>query len=200
VGIAFTPAAYLWFSDALLVTTGAHSKLRSVAVYVTFFVSATILLGVAFGGDLVVRDGVQTHRAAHLLPGPLFSLFVLYFLAAVGWGAANVLWARRRCLTSTSRRRMMYLMATFAAPAAGVFPYLLLAGWPAYAPGAALWLLLVLGNVGVGLMLLMLAYSVAFFGALTSDRVVKRRLARFMLRAPFVATLLVVVIVISVLC
>jgi hypothetical protein len=197
VGIAFTPAAYLWFSDALLVTTGAHSKLRSVAVYVTFFVSAAILLGVAFGGDLIVRDSIQTHRAPHLLPGALFPLFVLYFLAAVGWGATNVLWARRRCLTSTSRRRMTYLMATFAAPAAGVFPYLLLAGWPAYAPGTALWLLLVLGNVGVGLMLLMLAYSVAFFGALTSDRVVKRRLARFMLRAPFVATLLVIVIVIA---
>jgi hypothetical protein len=52
----------------------------------------------------------------------------------------------------------------------------------------------VLGNVAVGLMLLILAYSVTFFGALTPDRVVKRRLARFLLRGPFLAILLVVVI------
>jgi hypothetical protein len=90
---------------------------------------------------------------------------------------------------------MTYLAATFAAPAAGVFPYLLLTGWPPSAPGSALWLLLVLGNIGIGLMLVLLAYSVAFFGALTPDRVVKHRLVRFLLRGPLLATLVVVVIV-----
>jgi len=196
VGIAFTPAAYLDFSGALLTTTGARSRSRNAAVRLCYLLSGLLLLGVAFGGDIVVRDSVLTHHAPHLLPGPLFLLFVLYFFVAIGWGAANVLWARRRCLTSTSRRRMTYLAATFAAPAAGVFPYLLLTGWPSYAPSIALWLLLVLGNVGIALMLLMLAYSVTFFGGLTPDRVVKRRLARFLLRGPFAAILLVVVIVV----
>jgi len=194
VGIAFTPAAYLSFSNALLITTGARNRLRDVAVHVSYFLSALLLLGTAFS-DLVVRGGSLAPRVTHLLRGPLFPLFVLYFSVAVIWGAANVLWARRRCLTSTSRRRMTYLAATFAAPAAGVFPYLLLTGWPASAPGTALWLMLVLGNVSVGLMLVFLAYSVAFFGALTPDRVVKHRLIRFLLRGPFVATLAVVVII-----
>jgi len=194
VGIAFTPAAYLSFSNALLITTGARSKLRDVAVHLSYLLSAFLLLGVAFG-DLVVRGGALAHHASHLLPGPLFPLFIVHFLAAVSWGAANVLWARRRCLTSTSRRRMTYLAATFAAPAAGVFPYLLLTGWPPSAPGTALWLMLVLGNVFIGLMLVLLAYSVAFFGALTPDRVVKHRLVRFLLRGPFVATLVVVIII-----
>jgi hypothetical protein len=193
VGIAFTPAAYLSFSNALLITTAARSRLRDVAVRVSYVLSGLLLLGVTFT-DLVVRGGALVPRAAHLLPGPLFPLFILYFFAAVIWGALNVLWARRRCLTSTSRRRMAYLMATFAAPAAGVFPYLLLTGWPARVPGAALWLLLVLGNVAVGLMLVLLAYSVAFFGALTPDRVVKHRLVRFLLRGPLAATLVVVLI------
>ncbi len=193
VGIAFTPAAYLSFSNALLITTAARSRLRDVAVRLSYLLSALLLLGVAFT-DLVVRGGALVPRAAHLLPGPLFPLFIVYFFAAVIWGALNVLWARRRCLTSTSRRRMAYLMATFAAPAAGVFPYLLLTGWPARVPGTALWLLLVLGNVAVGLMLVLLAYSVAFFGALTPDRVVKHRLVRFLLRGPLVATLVVVLI------
>ena len=193
VGIAFTPAAYLSFSNALLITTGARSRLRDGAVHVSYLFSTFLLLGVAFS-DLVVRGGALAPRAAHLLPGPLFPLFVVYFFAAVIWGAGNVLWARRRCLTSTSRRRMTYLAATFAAPAAGVFPYLLLTGRPASAPGTALWLLLVLGNVAVGLMLVLLAYSVAFFGALTPDRVVKHRLVRFLLRGPLVATLVVVLV------
>jgi len=196
VGIAFTPAAYLSFSNAVLATTGARSRLRDVAVRVSYFLSALLLLGVAFS-DFIVRGGVLARRAPHLLPGALFPLFAVYFFAAVLWGAANVLWARRRCLTSTSRRRMAYLMATFAAPAAGVFPYLLLTGWSVSTPGTVFWLLLVLGNVGVGLMLVMLAYSVAFFGALTPDRVVKHRLIRFLLRGPFVATLVVVVIIVA---
>jgi hypothetical protein len=193
VGIAFTPAAYLSFSHALLVTTGARSRLRGIAVGASYLLSALLLVGVTFT-DWIVTGGVLATRAAHLQPGPLFTFFVLYFFAAVGWGAGNVLWARGRCLTSTSRRRMAYLAATFAAPAAGVFPYLLVTGWPAFAPSIALWLLLVLGNVGISLMLVLLAYSVAFFGALTPDRVVKHRLVRFLLRGPFAATLVVIVI------
>lgn len=196
VGIAFTPAAYLNFSYALLTTTGKRSAKQVIAVRVSYVISAFLLAGVAFT-RLVVRDGSVTHRAVHLLPGALFPLFVLYFSVAVGWGAANVIRARRRCLTSTSRRRMTYLAATFAAPAAGVFPYLLLTGWPTWIPGFVLWLILVLGNVGVGLMLVVLSYSVISFGALTPDRVIKHRIVHFLLRGPLVATLVVLIIVIT---
>lgn len=194
IGIAFTPAAYLNFSHALLATTGGRSRLQAIAVRVNYAMSGLLLVGVAFS-DLIVQNGSLTHRAVHLQPGPLFPLFTLYFAVAVGWGAANVLRARERCLTSTSRRRMSYLAATFAAPAAGVFPYLLVVGWPASASGLLLWLVLVTGNVGVGLMLVVLSYSVVSFGALTPDRVVKHRLVHFLLRGPFVATLVVLIIV-----
>lgn len=194
VGIAFAPAAYLAFSNALLITTGVHSRWRSAAVRASYLLSLLVLLGVAFS-DLIVRDGEIEHHVPHLLRGPLFPLFAAYFFAAVGWGGANVLWARRRCLTSTSRRRMSYLLAAFAAPAAGVFPYLLIAGWPISVSEIAFWVLLVFSNIGVGLMLITLSYSVAFFGTLTPDRVVKHRLARFLLRGPFVATLAVIVII-----
>ncbi|MEE8390000.1 MAG: histidine kinase N-terminal 7TM domain-containing protein, partial [Anaerolineae bacterium] len=196
VGIAFTPPAYLSFSNALLATTGARSRLRDVAVRFSYLLSTVLLLGAAFS-DLVVRSGELTSGALHLLRGPLFPFFVIYFLTAVGWGVANVRWAYRRCLTSTSRRRMTYLAATFAAPAAGVFPYLLIAGWPASTHRFAFWLLLVLGNVGIGLMLVLLAYSVAFFGTLAPDRAIKHRLVRFLLRGPLVATLVIVVIIVA---
>ncbi len=193
-GIAFTPAAYLNFSNALLTTTGDRSKFQAVAVRVSYIMSGIILLGVT-SSDWIVYGGAMTHETAHLLPGPLFPLFTFYFSIAVGWGAANVLRARRRCLTSTSRRRMSYLAASFAAPAAGVFPYLLFSSWSSSAPRLILWFLLVLGNVGVGTMLVLMAYSVVSFGALTPDRVVKHRMVHFLLRGPLVATLVVIVVI-----
>ncbi len=196
VGIALAPAAYLNFSNALLNTTGERSRLQTVAVYVSYVLSGLLLGGAAFG-DLVVQGSLSTDQLPHLLPGPLFPLFTLYFSVAVAWGAANVLRARSRCLTSTSRRRMSYLAATFAAPAAGVFPYLLLAGWPTPAPGIGLWLVLIVGNISVGAMLVVLSYSVVSFGALTPDRVVKHRLVHFLLRGPFVATLVAIIIIVT---
>ena len=194
VGIAFTPAAYLSFSNAVLTTTGAKSRLRDIAIRLSYLLSAVVLLFVTFS-DVVV-GGVSMTGVPHLLPKqPFFSFFVVYFIACVGWGAANVRWAYRRCLTSTSQRRMIYLAATFAAPAAGVFPYVLLTNSPAFTSRLAFWLLLVLGNVSVGLMLVPLSYSVAFFGALVPDRAVKHRMVRFLLRGPLLATLVVVVMV-----
>ncbi len=196
VGIAFTPAIYLGFSNALLATTSAQSRKRDLAACASYLLSSGILLGVGFS-DWIVRGGVLTPGAPHLLPGPLFPLFVIYFFTNVMWGTINVFWARSRCLTSTSRRRMTYLAATFAAPAAGIFPFLLITGFKDMTVGLGLWVLLVLGNIGVGWMLVVLAYSVAFFGALTPDRAVKHRLVRFLLRGPFTATLVVVVVIVA---
>lgn len=196
LGIAFTPPAYLGFSNALLVTTGARNRWRELCVRISYVVSTLVLAAVILT-DWIVSDAVLAPRTPHLTPGPLLPIFVLYFLAAVGWGTANVLWARQRCLTSTSRRRMTYLAVAFLAPAAGVFPYLLLTGWPSALPSILLWVLLVSSNIAIGLMITLLAYSVAFFGALTPDRVIKHRLVRFLLRGPLVATLVVVVIIAS---
>jgi hypothetical protein len=194
VGIAFTPAAYLHFSDALLQTTNDRSRLRSIAVRIAYALSGLTLLVSTFT-DLLVRDGIQEAGVAHLRPALLFWFFFVFYGGAVGWGGINVIHAWWRCLTSTSRRRMTYLALSFAAPAAGVFPYLLITGWPAELPGAVLWFLLIVGNLAVGMMLLVMAYTVAFFGALTPDRVVKHRFVRFLLRGPVQAIAIVVVVV-----
>ncbi|HEC33526.1 MAG TPA: hypothetical protein ENI37_02280 [Chloroflexi bacterium] len=194
VGIAFTPAAYLHFTDALLHTTNDRSPARTVAVRVAYALGGLMLVGAAFT-DLLVRDGLQEAGASHLRAGPYFWTFFLHFALAVGWGGVNVVRAWLRCLTSTSRRRMTYLALAFAAPATGVFPYLLITGWPEQLPGAVLWLLLIVGNLAVGLMVLVMAYTVAFFGALTPDRVVKHRFVRFLLRGPIQATAVVMVII-----
>lgn len=194
VGIALTPAAYFHFTHALLETTNDHSRRRVWVLRGAYVLGALILVGALFT-DRIVWDGIQQVGATHLRAGPQFWVFFSYFALLVLWGVANVLRAWERCLTSTSRRRMTYLAVASLAPAVGVFPYLVLTGWPQRLPGALLWVLLVLGNVVVGFMLLLMAYTVAFFGALTPDRVVKHRFIRYLLRGPFQATVVVAVIV-----
>lgn len=195
IGIALTPAAYLHFSDALLRTTHFLSSLRRWAVRGGYLIGF-LFLTLAIGTELVVHDGIYSPGITQFKAGPLFWLFSVYFCAAVAWGAYNIYRARQRCLTSTSRRRMTYLAVSFAAPALGVFPYLLVASAPSssFWSQAAFFTVLFMGNVGIALMIVVMAYSVAYFGVLTPDRVVRHRLVHFLLRGPLVATTVIFVI------
>jgi hypothetical protein len=196
IGIAFTPAAYLHFSDSLLRTTNSLSGLRRWAVRGGYLVGF-LLVPLAFGTELLVHDGFYSPGATQFRAGPLFWLFSVYFFAAVAWGAYNIYRARQRCLTSTSRRRMTYLAVSFAAPALGVFPYLLVASAPSssFLSQASFFTVLFMGNVGVAMMIAVMAYSVAYFGVLTPDRVVKHSLIHYLLRGPLVATAVIFIFI-----
>lgn len=196
LGIAFAPPIFLHFSDALLRTSNAASKRREWIVRLSYLSSGVVLLLVVFT-DLVVGDGQAVPQAYHLGARPLFWIFAVYYYAFLAWGVHNVNRARGRCLTPTSKRRMTYTAVASLAPSVGIFPYLLIASWPGFLPRATFWLLLLVGNVGVALMLVALAYSVAFFGVLTPDRVVKRRMILFLLRGPLLASLVLTVLVIG---
>ncbi len=191
LGIAFVPAAYLHFSEALLRTTNLIAPWRRWAVRASYLISA-VLFGLAVSTDLLVHDGRHLPQISHLAAGPLFWVFALYFLLTVAWGALNIRRARQRCLTSTSRRRMTYLGMAFAAPGLGVFPYLVVASMPSPLVAGIVLLLSLAGNIGVALMIVVMAYSVAYFGVLTPDRVIKHRLIHYLLRGPFVATCVVI--------
>jgi hypothetical protein len=185
LGIAFTPAAYLHFSDTLLRTTNSFSRLRR-ALVATTYLFGTILVLLTLFTSLLVQDGVDTSWAVYFQAGPLFWIFSAYFFLVTGMGVLNIERARHRTITSTSRRRMTYLAASFVAPALGVFPYMLFASLPNhFTPNLLLFIALV-GNVGIAAMTVVLAYSVAFYGALTPDRVVKRSLVNYLLRGPLV--------------
>nr|WP_290669101.1 histidine kinase N-terminal 7TM domain-containing protein [Ardenticatena sp.] len=184
IGIAMVPAAYLHFSDALLRSTGNVSRFRrgaTVAAYATgglFFV-------LVWTTDLIVDHAVAyAPWATQLTAGPFFWFFVAYFFITSAWGFANTLWARQRALTPTSRRRMTYLVASFAAPGLAVYPYLLLASLPARLPPLALIILLLVGNIGVGTMIVVMTYSVAYLGALAPDRVIKHDLVTYIFQGP----------------
>lgn len=193
LGIAFLPAAYLHFSHALLSSTNARSRTLDVAV-VTSYVFASLLVALALFTDALVTVGVTAPPVAHLVPGPLFPVFVLFFAVTTVWGLLNVYQARKRCLTPAARRRMNYLSIAFIAPALGAFPFLILVSIPHLVPPAMVLVLAAMGNLLVGFMLIVLTYTVAYYGVLTPDRAVRQSLVYYLLRGPVVGTLVVMLI------
>src|SRR5919199_41677 len=80
VGIAFVPAAYLHFSDAVLRSTFDYSPLRRAATGVAYLIG-TIFLWLVLTTDLVVTNVYNYPAATQFGPGPLFALFAIYFFA-----------------------------------------------------------------------------------------------------------------------
>ena len=190
IGIAFVPAAYIQFSDAVLRTTGLRARWRGIVVSLSYAASIAFL-GLVLFSELLVYDGVFDSHSSHLAAGPLFWLFGLYFVVAVAWGALTVRRARDRCLARASRRRMLYLGLASVAPALGVFPYMVLTSIQTPVPSNPLQLLLLMGNVVVLLMIVVMSYSVAYFGALTPDRVIRHSLIHYLLRGPLVGAIVI---------
>lgn len=192
LGISFVPAAYFQFSDALLRTTGEISRWRRLGVILTYTVGLAAFVIVA-ASNLIVDGVAQKADIYHLEAGPWFWLFAVYyvFTAASGW--FNILRARERCLTSTSRRRMSYLMLAFIAPGVGAFPYLLIPTTAQSFSPTMIAALTLVSNLGVALMTVVIGYIVAYQGVLLPDRVVKHSLIHYLLRGPLVAILVIII-------
>ncbi len=192
IGIALVPAAYLHFSDALLRTTNASSQRRRVAVLASYVVGLLFVVFALLTNE-VVRAMIRYEPwAPQLVAGPFFWLFMLFFFLTSGWGFANTLWARSRALTQTSRRRFSYLVGSFAAPGLAVYPYLVATSLPERIPPPVLLGLNVVGSFGVAVMTVVMAYSVAYQGALAPDRVVKRSFLMYLLRGPLLGVFVLI--------
>ena len=188
IGIAFIPVVYVHFSDALLFTTGLPSRWRRrLGIRLLYLVGGAFLLAATFT-DWLVTSPVVDSGAAHLQAGPRFPVFIAYFLGSLAWSAWNFVRAYGRTQTSTARRRMLYLMTSAAAPALGTFPFLLLSGRPAALHPLIFWSSVLLTNVAVTLLLVVMAYTVAYYGVTQPDRVIKGRLFQWLLRGPVVAS------------
>jgi hypothetical protein len=197
LGIAGMPAAAYLFSMAVLATTNYRIGRRRWIALGTIAIS-TISAVDALLGQWIVGDVRFTPPLSYLEAGPLFWLFAVYF-GVVGLLALGNIWkARERCLTQTSRQRMTYLLLGFVAPGIGVFPYLIALSRmaPALESSAAVLILSLAGNIAVGFMLLLVGYTVAYFGVLTPDRVVRYRLLRFFMRGPVVAILVIAAVLV----
>ncbi len=194
LGIVFLPAAYIHLSDALLVTAGRPSRgRRRLAVRALYLVS-TIFLGMLMMGELV-GPLVESARAAPYLSRTIWAeVFTLYYLVAMLIAGLNFIRAYGRMLTRSGRRRMVYLMAGATAPALGSYPYLLFGSGIAEQYPIAFWSISTLINIAVGILIVVMAYAVAFFGVSWPDRVVKSRLFKWIMRGPATASLTLAVL------
>ncbi len=193
VGIIFLPAAYMQFSDALLATTGRPSRgRRRLAVRLMYLVSLGFLLVLPtrlLVGPLVA-DAIP---APHLQRTWLTWVFAAYYVAAMLISWINFVRAFQRTVTRTSRRRMTYLLVGALAPALGSYPYLLFGSSLAAELPLVFWLAVTLSNLLTSVFLVVMAYSVAFFGVPWPDRVVKRRLFKWLMRGPVTASTVLVI-------
>lgn len=188
LGIVFLPAAYLHFSDAVLATTGRPSRgRRALAVRLAYLVSSGFLVLVP--SDLLVGPLIQnTQPAPHLQRTYLTWVFTGYYAIIMVWAWINLLRAYRRTVTSASHRRLGYLLLGSLAPALGSYPYLLFGSFLAIGSPLIFWLATTLSNLTVSVLLVLMAYAVAFFGVSWPDRVVKRRLFKWLMRGPVAAS------------
>lgn len=192
LGIALVPAAYLHFSRAVVLATRLQSDRRrwKWIIRVAYTLSALFAL-LAMRSDILVQAPTGAIPITYLQPGQLFSIFTFYFVVATLWGGWNLLVARSYARSMASRRRLNYLLWSFAAPGLGVFPYLILASRTGSTPPTVVLILASIANVAVGVMIVVMAYSVAYYGVLSPDRVVKRQMAYFLLRGTLVAVIVV---------
>ena len=190
------PAAALGMSDTLLRATGETSPVRRIAVRAAYVSGFFVFLLVIFT-DLVAMSGMVTYHLDHLAPGVLFYVFSLYYFSSVGWAMYNVIEARRRSLTATSKRRMTYFTLSFLFPTLGIFPFLLPVGWPAALPDIIPWLGILIVNTAIWVGVTWMGYSVAYYGASAPDRVIKRRMIKYLLRGPVLAAAVITALVLS---
>lgn len=191
LGIAQVPAAMFHLSDALLVTTGDSSRRRRYFIRVAYLIGVIFFALVAFT-ELLVTDLIVIPRAPHLQAGPLFPLFTIYFLIMTGMSIYNLGRARQRSLTKRTQKRMTVILLALVAAPLSVYPYLLISGNPDLALPVGFWLILITGNIAVGVMFTLLTLQLIYFGATSPDRVIRVRLYKYLARVPLAATLTLV--------
>ncbi|MCC6300768.1 MAG: hypothetical protein IT314_15895 [Anaerolineales bacterium] len=189
IGIIFLPPAYLHLSDALLVTAGRPSRgRRRVAVRLVYALAVLFVVLLALG--MLVGSLVPNGAPAPYLHRTVWTqVFTVYYLAVIAWAGYNFIRAYSKMLTRSGRRRMFYLMAGATAPALGSYPYLLFGSSIAAAYPILFWGVAFVNNLLVAVLVIVMAYAVAFFGVSWPDRVVKSRLFKWLLRGPVTASL-----------
>lgn len=189
VGIALAPATYYHFAEALFRNSGDQRHWTRVLTPLFYSVSIGFWL-LAVTTNELVHDAPQRPFVA-FDAGRLFWLFIGYFVAVCVVGIWCIRQARDHAVTPTARRRLWYLSTSFMAPLLGVFPYLLIAAFTR----VPLWVLLMLlgaSTTGIGIMLTLMTYSVAFHGMIVPDRLIKYNFLRYILYGPLVGVVLII--------
>jgi hypothetical protein len=187
IGVILLPATYLQFSDALLNTTGKPSRgKRSVTTVIAYLISFIFILGLPFSNYYQIHFFEQQNDY-YLVP--LALIVPLYYMVGMSMSWYNFIRAYRRTKTPTSRRRMVYILVGALAPALASLPYIFFGSSFTGNHSFYFWVVLILSYLIGGVLIVTMAYSVAFFGVSWPDRVVRSRLFKWILRGPGSASL-----------
>lgn len=184
VGILFLPPAFQHFSDALLETTGRPSRGRRRLLVIGSYLVSVVFLGLLVAGRLLGPVDISGGPFPYLTATVVTYGFVLYYLGSAVFSGIGIWRAYRRTRLRVSRRRITYLLIGVIFLAIGAFPYTQLGSDFAQGFPTIFTLLVILGNIGIFLVLLLMAYAVAFFGVPWPDRLVRTRLLKWVLRGP----------------
>ena len=132
---------------------------------------------------------VDGKPAPHLERTGWTEVFTLFYVTVIVWAGVNFARAYSLMLSRSGRRRMLYLMAGATAPALGSYPYLLFGYGLAAQHQYLFWGVATVINMLVGVLVILMAYAVAFFGVSWPDRVIKSRLFKWIMRGPVTASM-----------
>lgn len=187
VALVILPAVYLYFSHALLTLTGRPSRGRRSSVVVLVFVVSFVLAVLIFFGITVGNLAAKPAPMPYLQRTPVTLYFGIYYIIVMLMSSYNLARVIMRSTTTTSGRRLLYLFVGAAAPAITAIIFMF-HGNTFFARNPDLfWLLSIVGAVVTDFFIIVMAYVVSFFGVTWTDRAVKSRLFRWLLRGPFVA-------------
>ena len=189
VGLMMLPAVYLHFSDALLSLMGRPSRGRRrrtvwLVYLLTGIAAILIFFEISVGG--LAKEPAPVYYLERNQLTFYFGVFYILVMVMVSYNMARALF---QTVTKTGVRRMVYLMAGAAAPALTSIIFLYYGNsWFAIHPHY-FWFFSILASGITMVSLVVLTYSVSFFGLMWTDRQVKSRLFRWLMRGPFVAAM-----------
>ncbi|MEA4813225.1 MAG: histidine kinase N-terminal 7TM domain-containing protein [Anaerolineaceae bacterium] len=186
-GLLLLPAAYLHFSGELLTLTGRPSRGRRRIVQVLTYIISVIGAVLVWLGFVVGKLAPDKRPMDYLMRNDITLAFGVYYLLVMAMASYNLVRAYLRARTDTTRRRLLYLLAGAAAPALSCIIFMF-HGNEIFARNPDIfWLVSILGAALTGLFIILMAYGVSFFGVTWTDRIIRNRLFRWLLRGPFVA-------------
>ncbi len=197
VGLMMLPAVFFHFSDQLLTVTGRPSRGRRktfvVVAYVVSIISAILIFfGVTIGGLAATKAPM-----AYLERNQTTFYFGLFYILVMMLVSYNLIRTLIRTSTKTGMRRMIYLMVGVAAIAINSVTFLYHGNsWFGKHPHW-FWLLSIIGSVITGLFIIVMTYTVSFFGLRWTDRQIKSRLWRWLLRGPLTAAIVLALVTIT---
>lgn len=189
IGLMMLPAVYFHFSDSLLTVSGRPSRgRRKILVVLTYIITGISAVLIFFG---ITIGGLAPEKAPmfYLERNQITFYYGIFYLVVMGMVSYNLIRVLIRTATKTGLRRMIYLLVGAGVIAISSIIFLFHGNtWFSNHPHW-FWFFSIVVSLLTGFFLIVMTYTVSFFGFLWTDRQIKSRLLRWLLRGPFTAAI-----------